>query len=297
MQDSLKNVFKPVDEAATAISNTSADVAPNLVKQNSIDAILTNVAPVNLDELLAKMEPASADQNSVRSPATIDEILAKMETPVVPSIPIIPIIPANQVAPESDFSDQNLKRTRIETPQSPKKKLKWCSLPNGKEQIWEGKISMPQVASFKGTATQILGPHLLKQQWSDLLTPNMQATGRIRQNDVNDYISARAYQNKLIFVVEFQSSDAGFETLCQYLVDKDRYAVMGHTAKIKDFYLVPVLSKKGVGFKGLDIKESNENKLYGVLVMNLTLEELIIPPTGLNADPRMISALLSSFLN
>jgi hypothetical protein len=176
MQDSLKNVFKPVDEAATAISNTSADVAPNLVKQNSIDAILTNVAPVNLDELLAKMEPASADHNSVRSPATIDEILAKMETPVVPSIPTIPIIPANQVAPESDAADQNLKRTRIETPQSPKKKLKWCSLPNGKEQIWEGKISMPQVASFKGTATQILGPHLLKQQWSDLLTPNMQAT-------------------------------------------------------------------------------------------------------------------------
>ncbi|KAI8336818.1 transcription factor S-II, central domain-containing protein [Chlamydoabsidia padenii] len=116
------------------------------------------------------------------------------------------------------------------------------------ESCWNGRVDMPEVASFDAKARQIGGRTLTQQEWRDILPTDFFVEGRIRMDSADKYVSSMEQSTSrdvVLLEVECQSSTASndrhMQTLLNYFECRKRYGVVGHDkTKIKDFYLWPL---------------------------------------------------------
>lgn len=111
-------------------------------------------------------------------------------------------------------------------------------------EIYSGKIYMVDVAKFDLTASIVSGSveDIIKD-----IPKVLEVVGRISPKTVWDYLSKlKKIPGKEIVIIRFDSTDEeNYDTLFTYLSSKERYGVIkSGTPNIKDFYLVPIESKK-----------------------------------------------------
>ncbi|KAF9142890.1 PHD finger protein 3 [Mortierella sp. GBA39] len=163
--------------------------------------------------------------------------------------------------------------------------------------VWEGCLSMHQVAKFSAKAVQIGGRELFggqdggasrRQAWSDVLTKDIAVDGRIGIAAVEAYVGKQAQSaTKEIVVLKFETQESSslssvrqrveFDKLFEYFYAKRRNGVVPQRNRhIKDMYLVPLAAKDPLpGYLreliGDDASVRDTvptNCLLGVLVLN-----------------------------
>ncbi|KAI8366092.1 transcription factor S-II, central domain-containing protein, partial [Radiomyces spectabilis] len=128
--------------------------------------------------------------------------------------------------------------------------------------IWRGRVNMPQVAEFEGSARQIGGRTLSEAEWMDVLSPTMWIEGRIPRDRVTDYVTQTQYSTSreiVLLVIEpeprqpstsadvAQANHQQAQSLLHYFESRKRYGVVGHNkTKIKDFYLLPLYKTQDI---------------------------------------------------
>ncbi|KAF9147513.1 PHD finger protein 3 [Linnemannia schmuckeri] len=163
--------------------------------------------------------------------------------------------------------------------------------------VWEGCLSMHQVAKFSAKAVQIGGRKLLDSQgggasrrlaWSEVLTKDISVDGRIGIAAVENYVGKQAQSaTKEIVVLKFEAQESSslsadlqrveFDKLFEYFYSKQRNGVVPQRNRhVKDMYLVPIAAKDPLpGYlrelvdDDASVREAAPaNCLLGVLVLN-----------------------------
>lgn len=165
-----------------------------------------------------------------------------------------------------------------------------------KPTVWEGCLSMHQVAKFSAKAVQIGGRELFgsqdggasrRQAWSDILTKDISVDGRIGIAAVEAYVGKQAQSaTKEIVVLKFETQESSsllsvrqrveFDKLFEYFYAKQRNGVVPQRNRyVKDMYLVPMAAKDAVpGYLRELVDDASvhetvpANCLLGVLVLN-----------------------------
>ncbi|KAK3823969.1 MAG: transcription factor S-II, central domain-containing protein, partial [Linnemannia elongata] len=165
-----------------------------------------------------------------------------------------------------------------------------------KPSVWEGSLSMHQVAKFSAKAVQIGGRELFasqdggasrRQAWSDVLTKDISVDGRIGIAAVESYVSKQAESTtKEIVVLKFETQESSslssvrqrveFDKLFEYFYAKQRNGVVPQRNRhVKDMYLVPMAAKDPLPrylrelVDDASVRETvPTNCLLGVLVLN-----------------------------
>ena len=164
--------------------------------------------------------------------------------------------------------------------------------------VWEGCLSMHQVAKFSAKAVQIGGRELFggqdggasrRQAWSDVLTKDISVDGRIGIAAVETYVGKQAQSaTKEIVVLKFETQESSsslssvhqrveFDKLFEYFYAKQRNGVVPQRNRhVKDMYLVPLAAKDPFPGYLRDLIDNDAsvretvptNCLLGVLVLN-----------------------------
>ncbi|KAG0286636.1 PHD finger protein 3 [Linnemannia gamsii] len=163
--------------------------------------------------------------------------------------------------------------------------------------VWEGCLSMHQVAKFSAKAVQIGGREVFASQggggsrrpaWIDVLTKDISVDGRIGVTAVETYVSQQAQSaTKEIVVLKFETQDptplpsdrhrVEFDKLFEYFYAKQRNGVVPQrNRQVKDMYLVPMAAKDPLPSYLRDLVGDDtsvrgtvpKNCLLGVLVLN-----------------------------
>lgn len=130
--------------------------------------------------------------------------------------------------------------------------------------VWEGCLSMHQVAKFAAKAVQIGGREVFgslggggsrRPAWIDILTKDISVDGRIGVAAVETYVSQQAQSaTKEIVVLRFETQEptplpsdrhgVEFDKLFEYFYAKQRNGVVPQrNRRVKDMYLVPMAAK------------------------------------------------------
>ncbi|KAG0052671.1 PHD finger protein 3 [Gryganskiella cystojenkinii] len=168
--------------------------------------------------------------------------------------------------------------------------------------VWQGKLSMHEVAKFQARAVQVGGRTILGRPskgpgtdmvasgWTDILTRAISIDGRIPTAAVESYLEqVKQSSTKEVVVLRFDAEKAmegtedpvgEFESLFKYFHDKNRNGVVPQKGRqVKDMYLVPVAASAPLPryLRGLIMEndsvvrggdKSTKNALLGVLVLN-----------------------------
>ncbi|ORY45706.1 hypothetical protein BCR33DRAFT_173016 [Rhizoclosmatium globosum] len=159
--------------------------------------------------------------------------------------------------------------------------------------VWTGSVRMPQVAKFMGTCRQIAGRPVgdSVKQWEDLLPPSVFVEGRIDIARTQGYIDQQKLStSKEVIAVEFipennggdlemavsGTGEGGFQELCNYFLEKKRYAVVGSRyVSVRDMYLVPVRAGESVPSTiavlskfCVSDKTDARDRLFGVMILD-----------------------------
>lgn len=163
--------------------------------------------------------------------------------------------------------------------------------------VWEGCLSMHQVAKLSAKAVQIGGREVFASQggkesrrpaWTDVLTKDVSVDGRIGIAAVETYVAQQAQSaTKEIVVLKFEAQESTplpsdrhrveFDKLFEYFHTKQRNGVVPQRNRyVKDMYLVPLAAKDPLpGYlRGLVDDDASirgtvpKNCLLGVLVLN-----------------------------
>ncbi|GJJ72215.1 hypothetical protein EMPS_04572 [Entomortierella parvispora] len=158
------------------------------------------------------------------------------------------------------------------------------------EPVWQGTLSMPQVAKFQSRAVQVGGRTIPGPEWADILARSISIDGRIHIKAVETYLTqVKQSLTKEVVLVRLEPSlvmdgpeDAQreFNHLCQHLHDISRFGVVPQKSggRVKDLYLIPLAAGAPLPwlFEGLMESEAHvrgrdqsaKNALIGVLVLN-----------------------------
>ncbi|KAF8948313.1 hypothetical protein BGZ47_005615 [Haplosporangium gracile] len=163
--------------------------------------------------------------------------------------------------------------------------------------VWEGCLSMHQVAKFSAKAVQIGGRKLLDSQgggasrrlaWSEVLTKDISVDGRIGIAAVENYVGKQAQSaTKEVVVLKFEAQESSllssdlqrieFDKLFEYFYAKQRNGVVPQRNRhVKDMYLVPMAAKDPLPGYLCEMVDNDAsvrgtapaNCLLGVLVLN-----------------------------
>ncbi|KAF9900191.1 PHD finger protein 3 [Linnemannia zychae] len=165
----------------------------------------------------------------------------------------------------------------------------------GRPTIWQGSLSMHQVAKFSAKAVQVGGRELSTSQggsrrpaWSDVLSKDISVDGRIGIAAVEAYVGQQAQSaTKEIVVIKFDVQDPSpslsdphrveQDKLFDYFHSKQRNGVIPQRNRhVKDMYLVPLAVKdplpeylRKVIHDDASVRGTvPKNCLLGVLVLN-----------------------------
>jgi hypothetical protein len=145
--------------------------------------------------------------------------------------------------------------------------------------IWKGRVSMPTVASFSGSAYQVGGRLAMNaRDWEALLPGMVNIGGRIPCERVHSYVSGLLdVPSREILLIKIrpgkQPEDVkSWTTLFDYLHSRKRYGVIDNGfALVKDMYLIPLRKEESVPdfVSGLEndlaIKNREEDMLLGAV--------------------------------
>ena len=114
--------------------------------------------------------------------------------------------------------------------------------------VWKGTLAMSSIADFGATAKHVGGANFASfGPWSRLIPKRMTVAGRIPQQSAIEYLCSLRYSNLTDIVVVSiapvsPESQADYNKLAQYFLDKKRYGVIGNkvAGNVRDTYLVPV---------------------------------------------------------
>ena len=132
--------------------------------------------------------------------------------------------------------------------------------------IWRGRMVMPTVAEFSGSAKYVAGADLHAVfPWTQLVPPILAIEGRIPVDRASDYVcSLRWSKTTDVTVISVTPSEQDddrkeFDKLFDYFVERDRWGVGGQSpvAAVRDVYIIPV--EKGEAKKPdfLDLMEND----------------------------------------
>ncbi|KAF9128681.1 PHD finger protein 3 [Mortierella sp. 14UC] len=164
--------------------------------------------------------------------------------------------------------------------------------------VWQGSLSMHQVAKFSAKAVQIGGRELSASQggsrrpaWSDVLTKDISVDGRIGIAAVETYVGQQAQSaTKEIVVIKFDVQDPSSSSSDPHRIEKDKLFDYFHSKQrngvvpqrnrhVKDMYLVPLAAKDPLP-EYLRKVVHDDASVRGVVPKNCLLGVLI-----LNKDP------------
>ncbi|KAI8902034.1 transcription factor S-II, central domain-containing protein [Globomyces pollinis-pini] len=272
-RESLQFLFKPSD--IEKLSFQSDVVQEDLELKTSNASLSVDISqatsdpeeapPIGLDII----QPVIAEKPKILPPVakisseSLESLLAKMD-----STPLAVPQKSEQSTSNNDLqNDQFSKNDEFDGTE--------------REIIWVGKVDMPLVGGFSGTASQISGNYLPTAVFEQFLTSNLTISGRINQESTITYIYERLGKRSDILVVELAAnretkSLSGFHKLTKYFSSRNRFAVVGSTTPgVKDMYICPVLSGKKILPLFGDLKYMvnvpevvNHDRLFAVIILS-----------------------------
>ncbi len=115
--------------------------------------------------------------------------------------------------------------------------------------VWQGKVSMYNMAEFFGTAKHVAGADLSATlPWSQLVPVALKIEGRIVAERATNYLCELRYSRTTdVVVIAVRPNDGPldideFDKLWDYFSSRDRYGVVAKNANpaVKDTYIIPV---------------------------------------------------------
>lgn len=237
-KDSETSPISPTTPSPTTL--TALDAIPShktvVHSSHSSVAVLADsvessrrASSVNLDDLLAKLEPSHS--SAVRIVPAITTNHATSTTS--------PTTAANTVDQDALASSNNTSTSTLD------KKHKLES-----DFIWNGRVNMVGEGFFNGTARQIGGRQIESDfEWEELLPAVLNIEGRIPPERVLEYLNTvHTAGSHDLLVIQFTPDDEKqFAVIFNYFHSRNRFAVVGNKfTAVKDMYLIALAPETSV---------------------------------------------------
>ena len=245
-RESDMDTSAPKQASPSAISPPS----PAAVEETQYSATAGSPpAPLVVDTSAPPRSGTGADRKS-SSNFNIQDVWSSVSGPTegqrVPPIPVPAHAP--QGSGEADADIDRLLKDEEADEEEPYSPTDYTADPGST--VWRGKVTMPSIAEFHGTAKHVAGANLSSTHpWSQLIPASLMIEGRIAIDRASDYLCGLKWSHTTELSVvsvtpaaEDPDSVAQFDKLFNYFTERDRWGVIGKSpvTAVKDTYLVPL---------------------------------------------------------